>query len=149
MAKENVIYLRKMCIVPGCDRPVFKRDGRERNLCHKHRFIVESGQVSGRNFKRDLHNAYRKGYCECCGITAIQAFEIHIAPWMSKRQLREYRIRDKVRLGVQTFHGDHIDGRQIEDAHHPSNLQTLCGACHKGKTQARGEFVPIKHRAAK
>jgi 5-methylcytosine-specific restriction endonuclease McrA len=59
---------------------------------------------------RDKHRPwvqYKKMYCEKCGFVPLDSCVLDV---------------------------DHINGREIEDPHHPSNLQTLCANCHRLKT---------------
>lgn len=133
-----------MCTVHGCKNklhtPLFKWS-RAQKVCRKHYFAMKSGRV-GMNWQRDIHNFHRKGACEWCGVTAYnlgsQVFERCDQPLP--------RIRNIIKAGMQILQGDHIRGREGKHAHHAKNIQTLCPTCHRIKTIASGDSIPVKHR---
>lgn len=138
-----------VCIVPGCNSSVYKpkaKHSRVQRVCRKHWIARKSGRV-GPNWERDVHNFHRKGYCEnvVCGITPMQAYKKNVEPFLDPEEISKLRIRDKVRLGMHTIQGDHIRGREVENANHRENIQTLCSGCHRGKSTAKGDLDPLKN----
>lgn len=132
-----------ICVVHGCDSPVYhpkKKYAQEQWVCKKHYFAKLSGRV-GRNWKRDIHNFHRKGHCECCGITAGR-----LGYRIAKLKGVKMTMREMVFKGMQSLEGDHIDGRDFPEAHYKENIQTLCPTCHRIKTLANDDHVPVKHR---
>lgn len=125
------------CIAPGCKQPVRRLNLRERPTCKKHRYAVFSGRVHRRNTLRDIHNFHRKGRCGCCGITPMEAFNQHIKPFLEREnpeKLERMKIRDKIKMSMTMFHGDHINGRNGSSPNDATNIQTLCARCHVAKS---------------
>lgn len=134
-----------MCAVHGCDKPLFTPllSGRQQGVCIRHFYARKSGRV-GVNWQRDIHNFHRKGYCEMCFKTAYEfGLEILVLQNMNPDIISK---RDIIKLGMTILQGDHINGRAISKAHHPENIQTLCSNCHRVKTIATGDHIPVKHR---
>ena len=137
-----------MCEVHGCSNPNYKPKGkwkRAQQVCFKHWIARKSGRV-GSQWKRDIHNFHRKGKCECCGKTAYQCGVETINSQWYKEPVDHLRVRDIMRIGMQALSGDHINGRDIERAHYPENIQTLCFHCHRIKSNASGDHRPVMHR---
>lgn len=137
-----------MCAVHGCDNKLFTpliKHSRQQKVCRKHYYAMKSGRV-GHQWKRDIHNFHRKGQCECCGVTAYDLGQIVRSQMPTKKQGEHSRIRNIIRLGMMILQGDHIDGRDFDEANHAHNIQTLCPNCHRIKTIASGDNIPVKHR---
>lgn len=133
----------KTCAVHGCDAPVFhpnKKYAQEQKVCRKHYFAKLSGRV-GPQWKRDIHNFHRKGHCEWCGVTAGQ-----LGMRIAKVKGIVVSIREAVRTGMKSLEGDHIDGRDFPEAHYKENIQTLCPTCHRIKSLANEDHIPVKFR---
>lgn len=135
-----------MCAVHGCSKPLFSSlitKGREQRVCKRHFYSMKSGRV-GINWKRDIHNFHRKGSCEMCHKTAFQ-FGLEIQQYQCPTD-RSTRTRDIIKLGMTVLQGDHIEGREIDNANHPENIQTLCANCHRVKTIANKDYMPVMYR---
>ena len=134
----------RKCEVPFCNKPVYKPNkkwGQVQRVCRKHYIARQSGRV-GLNWERDVHNFYRKGRCEVCGITAGELGMDVIAH--RDDSASSYRFRDIIELGMQNLEGHHINGDHNDNR--PENIMTLCATHHKVITIAEKHHVPVKHR---
>lgn len=133
------------CIVPGCKEKAIRlpQRGRPLYLCPKHHRARKSGRV-GKNHARDIHNFHRKGYCEGCGVTPMQVFETYFEPQYlaagREQELKGMRVRDKIKAAMVAFHGDHKNGRNVENANHAEQIQTFCSTCHIAKSTANNDY---------
>lgn len=116
--------LGKTCQVPGCCEPLshVKGPGSER-FCREHmlsQFLY--GGMSG----HDLHTYHRKEACEICGYNPSED-----TAWIHYHYKEDdpdlFNQLKRARLEV-----NHIDGNHLNND--PSNLQTVCGPCHRDIT---------------
>jgi hypothetical protein len=137
---QNIVQLKTKCSVHGCNKNSVKglKQSRHSNTCLLHRYNKKSGRIGNERY-RDIHNHWRKGKCDHCGITIGEKILKYLG-----QIVEELGYRAAMKIATSYFIGDHIKPRKNfqnnSKMNYKSNIQTLCRDCDITKTHLNGDY---------